>query len=350
MKRHIRFSEQEGALLLLDQRYLPNEEKWFVCRRVADGIEALQKMVVRGAPAIGVTAAYCCCLGALGQDEGDPEWQKNLNEKLQRLARARPTAVNLQYAVDRMRNAWKADADIGLSDLRWVWTRLAKDIHAEDVAANKAIGKVGMELFQDGDRVMTHCNAGALATGGYGTALGVFRAAKSAGKEIQVIANETRPFLQGARLTAYELQQDDIQVSVACDNAAALLMAKGLVNGVVVGADRIAANGDTANKIGTWNLALLARENKIPFYVAAPSTTFDFQIPSGRDIPIEERPASEVTHINKVRITPRDVPVYNFAFDVTPAELITGFFTEKGLLRPPFAETIAAHLGNGGTK
>ncbi len=345
MKRHIRFSEEEKALLLLDQRYLPNEEKWFVCRRVRDGIEALQKMVVRGAPAIGVTAAYCCCLGALTQDEGDPEWQKNLAEKLQRLARSRPTAVNLDYAVDRMLRAWKADADIGLNDLRWVWIRLAKDIHAEDIAANKAIGKVGMALFQDGDRIMTHCNAGALATGGYGTALGVFRAAKSAGKELSVIANETRPFLQGARLTAYELLQDNIRVSVACDNAAALLMSRGLVNGVVVGADRIAANGDTANKIGTWNLAILARENGIPFYVAAPSTTFDLDIQSGQDIPIEERPSSEVTHINKVRITPRDVPVFNFAFDVTPAELITGFLTEKGMLQPPFTESIAARLG-----
>jgi methylthioribose-1-phosphate isomerase len=341
MKRHIRYSETEPALLLLDQRFLPTQEKWFVCRRVQDVIVALQEMVVRGAPAIGVTAAYGCCLGAATVDPSDSKWHKRLLEKLQRLVRARPTAVNLEYSVQRMRRAWKADPDIALDDLRWMWHKLAQDMHNEDIAANKAIGRWGQSLIVDGWTVMTHCNAGALATGGYGTALGVFRAAKSAGKTVQVVANETRPFLQGARLTAYELQEDDIPVQVACDNAAAMLMSRGQIQAVVVGADRIAANGDTANKIGTYGLALLAREHGIPFFVAAPRSSIDFQMKSGQDIPIEERPAQEVTHIQGARIVPQKVGVLNYAFDVTPHELITHIITEKGVLEPPFAQSIA---------
>ena len=260
MKRHIRFYPDEQVITLLDQRYLPDREKWFVCRRLRDVIEAMQSMVVRGAPALGVVAAYACCLSAATLDSGDPEWQKELDQKLDRLAQARPTAVNLVNVVDKMRDIWKADADIKLDDLLWLWVRMAKDVHTEDISTNKAMGEYGMELMEDGDRVMTHCNAGALATGGYGTALGVFRASKSAGKELQVIANETRPFLQGARLTAYELLQDGISVSVSCDNAAGYLMSKGLVDKLVVGADRITLNGDTVNKIGTYTLALLASQ------------------------------------------------------------------------------------------
>jgi methylthioribose-1-phosphate isomerase len=341
MKRHIRFSDSEQALLLLDQRYLPAQEKWFVCRNTLDVITALKGMVVRGAPAIGVTAAYGCCLAAATLDASDSTWQKQLNDKLNRLSQARPTAVNLQYSVRRMRSAWKADPDIKLEDLRWMWIKLARDMHSEDVAANKAMGRLGQELLRDGWTVMTHCNAGALATGGYGTALGVVRAARSAGKTIQVVANETRPFLQGARLTAYELQQDHIPVRVACDNAAALLMAKGLIQAVVVGADRIAANGDTANKIGTYNLAILAREHKVPFYVAAPVSTLDLETGQGRDIPIEERPAQEVTHVLDNRIVPEGVSVFNYAFDITPAELITNIITEKAVLDAPFDQSIA---------
>jgi methylthioribose-1-phosphate isomerase len=341
MKRHIRYSETEPVLLLLDQRFLPTQEKWFVCRRVQDVIVALQEMVVRGAPAIGVTAAYGCCLGAATVDTSDSKWQKRLQEKLERLIRARPTAVNLEYSVQCMRRAWKADPDIPLDDLRWMWNKLAQDMHSEDIAANKAMGRWGQALIADGWTVMTHCNAGALATGGYGTALGIIRAAKSAGKTVHVVANETRPFLQGARLTAYELQEDDIPVQVACDNAAGMLMSRGLIQAVVVGADRIAANGDTANKIGTYGLALLAREHGIPFYVAAPKSSIDFQMKSGQDIPIEERPANEVTHIQGARIVPKGVSVLNYAFDVTPHKLISHIITEKGILERPFVQSIA---------
>jgi methylthioribose-1-phosphate isomerase len=240
-----------------------------------------------------------------------------------------------------MRRAWKADPDIPLDDLRWMWNKLAQDMHSEDIAANKAMGRWGQALIADGWTVMTHCNAGALATGGYGTALGIIRAAKSAGKTVHVVANETRPFLQGARLTAYELQEDDIPVQVACDNAAGMLMSRGLIQAVVVGADRIAANGDTANKIGTYGLALLAREHGIPFYVAAPKSSIDFQMKSGQDIPIEERPANEVTHIQGARIVPKGVSVLNYAFDVTPHKLISHIITEKGILERPFVQSIA---------
>jgi len=328
----------------LDQRCLPAEEKWFTCRRVRDVEYALQEMVVRGAPALGVTAAYGCCLAAATVDETDPAWREELAEKLRRISRARPTAVNLAYVVERMHAAWVADPDIELDDLRWMWDRLAQEIHSEDIAANKALGRHGLELLWDGCRVMTHCNAGALATGGYGTALGVARAAKSADWSIRVIAGETRPLLQGARLTAYELWQDGIDVSVACDNAAAPLMQRGEVDAVLVGADRIAANGDTANKIGTYNLALLASAHGIPFYVAAPSSTFDLKTASGEDIPIETRQDHEVTHMAGRRITPHGVPVYNYAFDVTPASLISAFVTERGVIRPPFREAIRSAL------
>ena len=341
MKRHIRFSEEEQALLLLDQRYLPAEEKWFVCRRTSDVISAIKKMVVRGAPAIGVVAAYGCCLAALSLGSDDAKWQKELSNKLLRLAEARPTAVNLEYAVKRMRAIWKADPDIRLEDLLWLWIKAAKDFHSEDLSANKAMGKLGQELLADGSTVMTHCNAGALATGGYGTALGVIRSAKSSGKTVSVIANETRPFMQGARLTAYELHQDDIPVRVACDNAAALLMSKGLVDAVLVGADRIAANGDVANKIGTCGLAMLAEQFSIPFYVAAPMSTFDLEAASGGSIPLEERPEQEVACLGTTRFVPEGVPVYNFAFDVTPHRLVHALITERGILRPPFDRSIA---------
>jgi methylthioribose-1-phosphate isomerase len=344
MKRHIRFSESEPALLLLDQRLLPGQEKWFVCRRVKDVTEAIQRMVVRGAPAIGVTAAYGCCLAVNTVEESDPDWHSVLHEKLDRLTDARPTAVNLRWAVDMMRGAWLADPEIGTSDLYWMWLKQAKDIHAEDIAANKAMGRVGSELLPGEGTVMTHCNAGALATGGYGTALGVLRAAKSAGKTIQVVANETRPLLQGARLTAYELEHDNIPVRVACDNAAGLLMAKGMIDAVLVGADRIVSNGDTANKIGTYTLALLAQHHNVPFYVAAPSSTFDLQTASGEDIPIEERHSHEVTHIGGWCPVPDGVAAVNYAFDVTPNRLIHCFITEKGLIRPPFPENIPKAL------
>ncbi|WP_027185722.1 S-methyl-5-thioribose-1-phosphate isomerase [Desulfovibrio inopinatus] len=336
MTEHIQFSDDQNVLLLLDQRYLPNREDTFVCKNTETTIYALQTMVVRGAPAIGVTAAYGCYLATQEVDRDATEWKTQLNQLLDALADARPTAVNLRWAVTVMREAWNAAGDIPLAELASTWLALAKKIHAEDIEINTVMGRHGADLLEDGDTVMTHCNAGALATAGYGTALGVIRGAIDKGKKISVIANETRPFLQGARLTAYELAKDGIPVKVACDNATALLMKKGLVDKVVVGADRIAANGDVANKIGTYGVALLAKAHGVPFYVAAPSSTFDLDTPSGDQIPIEDRTPREVTHIGDHQITPDGVEVFNFAFDITPNELIAGIVTEKGVLAAPF--------------
>jgi methylthioribose-1-phosphate isomerase len=342
MKRHIRFSEQEQALLLLDQRYLPLQEKWFVCRKIEDLIVAMQEMVIRGAPALGVCAAYGCYLGSrqVAGDEYDDDWRSTLDQLLTRLESARPTAVNLCWAVRLMREVYTKDPEVELEGLQWIWLKMAKDLHAEDIRLNKALGEHGAELLPDQARLMTHCNAGALATGGYGTALGVVRSAVSKGKQVRVIANETRPFLQGARLTAYELAWDGIEVQVACDNAAAFLMARGLVDVVVVGADRIAANGDVANKIGTYSLALAAQEHGLPFYVAAPVSTIDGQCAAGSNIPIEERPQDEVCLCAGQQVVPDGVAGINLAFDITPARFIHGIITEQGVLRPPFADSI----------
>jgi len=334
MHPHIQFTPETNELHLLDQRLLPHTEQWFVCRNMADIITALKEMVIRGAPAIGVTAAYGCRLAAAGMEPQDQSWPDQLNAEMNALAQARPTATNLVWAVGCMRQAWEAHPDASLPDLVRIWTDLAQDLHRRDEDINREMGRHGAALLQDGDTVMTHCNAGALATGAFGTALGVIRAAVESGKRISVLANETRPFLQGARLTAYELAQDGIPVTVCCDNAVGLLMTRGLVQAVVVGADRVAANGDAANKIGTYTVAVLAQRHNIPFYVAVPFSTIDFATSSGQDIPIEERPAREVTHIAGQMITPDNVPVLNLAFDVTPAELITALITEKGVIRP----------------
>ncbi|WP_457570475.1 S-methyl-5-thioribose-1-phosphate isomerase [Desulfovulcanus sp.] len=332
---HIYFDPEKKALVLLDQRYLPLKEEWFVCAGLNDVIYALKEMVVRGAPAIGVTAAFGCYLLAR-EAVNVGEWKTKIDQGLKRLSQARPTAVNLVWAVEFMRTAWAKSKIDSPGDLARLWLDLAQKILSKDISINKKMGQFGAELLEDGDVVMTHCNAGSLATGGYGTALGVIRAAIEAGKKIEVIANETRPFLQGARLTAYELKQDGIPVKVACDNAAALLMRKGLVHKVIVGADRIARNGDVANKIGTYGVALLAKAHNIPFYVAAPMSTIDPDTPTGEDIPIEERPASEVTHINGKPVVPPGVEVFNYAFDITPNELISGIITERGVFRPPY--------------
>ncbi len=351
MTEHIQYSPEKQALVLLDQRYLPLREDWFDCKTLADAIYALQTMVVRGAPAIGVTAGYGCFLCA-NETPDSPDWKIALAAKqaqelalrpaqLEQLAEARPTAVNLRWGVDRMRRLWAAHPDASLAQLRELFLAEAKVMHAEDIELCKRIGAHGGAVLDDGDTVMTHCNAGALATAGYGTALGVIRGAIEQGKKISVIANETRPFLQGARLTAYELARDGIPVTVACDNAVGLLMKRGLVDKVVVGADRIAANGDAANKIGTYTVAVLAREHGVPFYVAAPLSTIDRATATGDGIPIEDRTPREVTHVGETQITPDGVPVFNFAFDVTPAELIAGIVTEKGVLRAPYAESIA---------
>ncbi len=333
MNSHIEVDAAAGSLTLLDQRLLPERVEYFTCRNTADIVYSLKEMVVRGAPAIGVTAAWGCWLAAReaagngGPDSNHLDWGRLDRERLARLVEeirsARPTAVNLAWAVERM-----------LKTPVERWRDEATAIQAEDIANNKALGRHGAALIDDGDTVMTHCNAGALATAGYGTALGVIRAAVEAGKRVRVIANETRPFLQGSRLTAWELATDGIDVRVACDNACALLMRRGLVQKVVVGADRIAANGDAANKIGTYGVALLAAAHDIPFYVAAPMSTVDRATATGADIPIEERPEREVTHLAGQRVCPEGVPVYNFAFDVTPARLIRAIITEKGLFRP----------------
>ncbi|UTF49281.1 S-methyl-5-thioribose-1-phosphate isomerase [Desulfomicrobium sp. ZS1] len=343
MEDHIQFDADACALLLLDQRKLPLVEETYPCRTVEDVIYALQTMVVRGAPAIGVSAAYGCRIALKQAMAAGAYWRNELERLLSMLAQARPTAVNLAWAVGVMR-----EAGAGIQDPRElgeVWSALAMKLHAEDIAMNKAMGRFGGALLADGDTVMTHCNAGALATAGYGTALGVIRGAVDMGKKISVIANETRPFLQGARLTAYELHKDSIPVTVACDNACSLLMKRGLVHKVVVGADRIVANGDVANKIGTSGVAILARYYGIPFYVAAPSSTFDLATPDGSLIPIEDRTPLEVTHVGSTQITPDGVPVFNFAFDVTDHSLITGIITERGVLSPPYTSSIAEIIG-----
>ena len=340
MEDHIRFNEKDAVLDLLDQRKLPGVEERFPCRTTDDVIYALQTMVVRGAPAIGVSAAFGCAV-ALAESRGK-DWRKILPEKMEAIRQARPTAVNLAWAVDRMAALWKANAGLGYDDLLACFIAEAKRLQQADIDSCKAIGRFGLPCVHDNDTILTHCNAGALATAGYGTALGVVRAAFEHYQGIKVIADETRPFLQGARLTAWELAKDGIPVTVACDNACALLMSKGLVQCVVVGADRIAANGDAANKIGTFGVALLARHFGIPFYVAAPVSTIDPATPTGASIPIEERTPLEVTTIGSTQVTPDGVPVYNFAFDVTPAELIAGIITDRGLLKAPYAEAIQA--------
>ncbi len=344
MTDHIRYDAARKALVLLDQRVLPCREEDFVCRTTEDVIYALQTMVVRGAPAIGVTAAYGCHIAALevlAETRGEGDWEPMLRAKLEILADARPTAVNLRWAVDRCRVVWDETPALSLEALAERWLELAKTIHEDDLESCRAIGRHGGALFNDGDAVMTHCNAGALATAGYGTALGVIRGAIEQGKQISVIANETRPFLQGARLTAYELHKDNIPVTIACDNACGLLMRRGMVQQVVVGADRITAHGDAVNKIGTYGVAVLAKHHGVPFYVAAPLSTIDRAIAAGDDVPIEDRTPREVTHVGDVQICPTDVPVYNFAFDPTPHDLITAIVTEVGVLYPPFDTAIA---------
>ncbi|HJY75836.1 MAG TPA: S-methyl-5-thioribose-1-phosphate isomerase [Burkholderiales bacterium] len=302
-------------LELLDQRLLPEKTEYVACRSAEEVAQAIRDMVVRGAPAIGCAAAFGVVLG------------KGSKEAYDVLAKSRPTAVNLFWALERMKKAKDLEAE-------------ARAIFEEDLAANRAIGRLGAELIRERSRVMTHCNTGALATAGYGTALGVIRASKS--KNISVIANETRPYLQGARLTAWELVQEGIPCTLITDSMAGHLMSKGEVDVVIVGADRIAANGDVANKIGTYPLAVLAKRHGIPFYVAAPCSTFDPKIPDGSRIPIEERPADEVTGYRGARWAPQGVSVRNPAFDVTPAELITGIICEKGIASPPYPENIAA--------
>ena len=326
----------EGAVRLLDQSRLPETVAFLDCRDVEAVASAIRDLKVRGAPAIGVTAAMGVALGAQVISATDYEpFAKELVGVCQRLAATRPTAVNLFWAIERMKQKLLATRGEPIAAIKAALFKESQAILEEDVALCKAMGRHGAELIQRGQTILTHCNAGALATAGYGTALGVIRAAWEQGKQIQVIADETRPVLQGARLTAWELMQDNIPVTLITDNMAGSLMRQGKINLCIVGADRIAANGDVANKIGTYSVAVLAKAHGIPFYVAAPYSTIDLQTKSGADIPIEQRNAQEVTTIHGSRpVAPTGVSVYNPAFDVTPAALITGIITERGVFTP----------------
>jgi len=330
---------------MLDQRILPNEEKYLMLRSYEEVADAIKKMVVRGAPAIGVSAAMGLALGAsqsVGTSVADLEFDFDFMCKV--MAATRPTAVNLFWAIERMRGVIAKAKSENVRDVEDIKQRLVEEallIYNEDLEANRAIGLFGGKLIPDGATVLTHCNAGALATAGdYGTALGVVRGAIAAGKRVAVIADETRPFLQGARLTAWELAKDNIPVTVITDNMAGHIMKQGKIDCVVVGADRIAANGDAANKIGTYMVAVLAKQHNIPFYVAAPLSTVDLATATGDDIPIEQRDAREVTHLSDRQLTPDGVAVHNFAFDVTPNELIEAIITDRGVARAPYTESL----------
>src|SRR3954447_302129 len=336
---------QDDVIVMVDQRKLPAQEIYVRCRTAPEVAKAIRTMVIRGAPAIGVAAGMGIALGmrrstAKGTNQFAVEFQKLCDL----MAATRPTAVNLFWAIDRMRRSFAAGAQAGES-VEQIKDRLdaeAAAIHDEDVASCRAMGAFGAEVVPADARVLTHCNAGALATAGYGTALGVIRGAGEQGKRVAVFADETRPFLQGARLTAWELVRDNIPTTVITDNMTAALMRLGKVDLVVVGADRIAANGDTANKIGTYGVAVLAREHKIPFYVAAPLSTIDLNTPDGEHIPIEERSSREVTHVGSAQLAPAGARVWNPAFDVTPHKYIAGIITERGIFRPPYSESLKA--------
>ncbi len=322
------------AVILLDQRRLPASEEYLRCRTPEEVATGIRDMVVRGAPAIGITAAYGVALAARLAPDASGEFGAAIGEACRVIGASRPTAVNLRWAIDRMLRRLSTLGDMGIDQKRAALDAEALAIHEEDVAMNRAIGRHGSSLIPDGATVLTHCNAGALATGGYGTALGVIRGARDAGKSVRVIACETRPYLQGARLTAWELVRDGFDVTLITDNAAGALMAQGLVTCAVVGADRITANGDTANKIGTYTHAVLAARHQIPFYVAAPSSTLDPSMPNGQQIPIEQRPPEEVLFLQGHRIAAEGVRVINPSFDVTPWSLIKAIVTERGVHRP----------------
>jgi len=335
----------DDDLVMIDQRKLPASEIYVTCRSVTDVAKAIKTMVIRGAPAIGVCAAMGLALGAArskatGTKQFTTEFQRNCDL----LAATRPTAVNLFWAIERLKRSF-ADGALAGESVDQLKARLrteADQIHDDDLASCRAIGAHGATLVPDEACILTHCNAGALATAGYGTALGVIRGAIDAGKKVRVLADETRPFLQGARLTAWELVKDGIDTTVITDNMAGAIMRAGDVDLVVVGADRIAANGDTANKIGTYTVAVLAREHGIPFYVAAPWSTIDLATPDGDAIPIEERDAREVTHVGSTQLAPDGAHIRNPSFDVTPSKFITAIITERGIVRPPFLENLRA--------
>jgi methylthioribose-1-phosphate isomerase len=342
--RTLEFDESQQALMLVDQTRLPRETVLVACRTPEDVANAIRSMQVRGAPAIGVSAAYGLALAALADtSEGEDSFVQSLRQAADLLRKTRPTAVNLRWAIDRVLSRAEEVANReGVKAARQAVMALAHLMADEDVTVNRQIGAFGLDLVPSGGNVLTHCNAGALATVDYGTALGVVRAAHEAGRGIHVFVDETRPFLQGARLTAWELQQLGVPMTLITDNMAGHFMHRGKVDLVVVGADRIAANGDVANKIGTYSVAVLAHENGVPFYVAAQLSTVDLSLASGADIPIEERSSHEVTHVNGASIAPDGVEAAHPAFDVTPARYVTAIITECGVLRPPYARTLAA--------
>ena len=328
---------------MIDQRKLPAEEVYVRCKTAPEVARAIKAMVIRGAPAIGVAAAMGIAIGMRNSKAtGTAKFAADFYKTCELMAATRPTAVNLFWAIDRMKRTFAAGAEAGESveQIQERLDREAQAIHDEDVASCRAMGAFGADIVPSDARILTHCNAGALATAGYGTALGVIRGAVEKGKRVAVFADETRPFLQGARLTAWELVRDGIDTTVITDNMAGALMHQGKIDLVVVGADRIAANGDTANKVGTYTVAVLAREHQIPFYVAAPLSTIDLTTPDGRHIPIEERSAKEVTHVGGSRLTPDGARVWNPAFDVTPHQLIAGIITDRGIFRPPYTESL----------
>jgi methylthioribose-1-phosphate isomerase len=330
----------DEGVVMIDQTRLPSEEKYVTCRNYMEVAEAIRTMIIRGAPAIGVAAAMGVAIG-VAQADG-PDLDSQFARICDELAATRPTAVNLFWGIERMKRLY---AEVRLLPLERIRERLIAEamlVREEDIEINKAIGRHGAPLVPDGRTVLTHCNAGALATAGYGTALGVVRAAVEAGKDIDVYADETRPFLQGARLTVWELRRDGIRATLITDNMAGHFLHSGRIGCVIVGADRIAANGDVANKIGTYGVAVLAKENNVPFYVAAPVSTLDLTLPDGTHIPIEERGAAEVTHLQGVRVAPVGTEVRNPAFDVTPNRYVTAIITERGVARAPYNESLCA--------
>ena len=332
---------KDDILYLIDQRKLPTKYEIFQCKTYKEVDFAIQDMVVRGAPAIGATAAYGVVLAAKEFiNEDKDEFYEKLDKAMNILNESRPTAVNLMWAIQRMRDLVEENKDL---DPKKTYEKIldeANKIYEEDIKTNKTMAKYGNEVIKEGDTILTHCNAGALATAGYGTALGVIREAHYTGKNIFVYADETRPRLQGGKLTAWELVQEGIPAKLIADNVAATLIRDGKIDLIIVGADRIALNGDTANKIGTFMLSVVAKAYNVPLYIAAPISTIDFDIESGDEIEIEERSSEEVTHMNGMRISAEGIDVYNPAFDVTPHENIAGIITEKGIIRPPFKENI----------
>ncbi len=333
------YLKDKNILRVLDQRKLPGREVWISCRDSKQVYAAIRDMAVRGAPAIGIVGAYGLCLGMTHFKGPRQAFFKKLNEQAEYLKSSRPTGVNLRNVIDQIVSTVSKSGETDVNKLKKKVIDEAVKAHHEDDRLCRTMGKHGAKLFKSGDQVLTHCNAGGLATSGYGTALGVLYSAQAAGKKLSVFADETRPLLQGARLTAWELVKSGIPCTLLCDNAAASLMQAGKIDRIIVGADRIASNGDTANKIGTYNLAVLAKAHGIPFYIAAPGTTFDFKIPTGKQIPIENRHDHEVTEGFGKRTAPLGVKVANPAFDVTPNHLITAFITEAGVLKAPFKQS-----------